>query len=342
MKLYKLFFMCIFMVLSVFVFAGGTQDATPPLEEATRGPLPVTISALNGPSGIPMAYMFENKPEIENVLCRFEVAASPDILLPKLLKGEVDMAVLPPNVAAKVFTKNNQALLVTAVVGEGNLSLVSKDSSVKSLQDLKGKTVVVAGQGATPDYMFRYLLEKNGIAVSSVAEKGTNTDAVTLDFSIPTAEIPAALIAGKIQYALVPEPFSTVVCSKDPSISRVIDIQKEYASIDGNDSNFPLTVLVVRKSFAVQYPEVVREITAAFEDSITWTEANPIEAGKLVEKYTLGLQGAIAAKVIPVGAFVFTPASEAKESLESLYNVFMTFSPEAIGGSLPTSDFYFE
>ena len=127
----------------------------------------------------------------------FQVVAGADVLLPKLLKGEVDVGILPPNVAAKVFSKNNGALLVGAVVGEGMLSLITKDGQVNSLADLKGKTVNVAGQGATPEYLFRYLLQANGIAVAADGLE-PDADSVALDFSIPAAEIAAALLSGRI------------------------------------------------------------------------------------------------------------------------------------------------
>lgn len=335
------------MVATGVVFAGGKKESVgdvPATESPSAGSLTVNVAALNGPSGIPMAYLFENKPEIAGADFQFQVAAGADVLLPKLLKGEVDVGILPPNVAAKVFTKNNEAIVVGAVMGQGMLNLITKDTSVASLADLKGKTVTVAGQGATPEYMVRYLLKENGI---KVAEDGIATaDSVALDFSIPNAEIAAALLSGKIQYAIVPEPFSTVATTKDATVVKAIDLQSEYEKVqraNGKDSaNYPMTVIVVRKQLAEQSPEVVRGLLASFQKAVDWTLANAAEAGKLVEQHTLGLQAPIATKVVPNGAYVFVPAKEAQSQLEELYSIFLDFAPEAIGGQLPGNNFYFE
>lgn len=349
MKIYnRIFIVAVALLVATSVaFAGGKKETAsdvPATEAPSAGSLTLNVAALNGPSGIPMAYLFENKPEVVGADFQFQVAAGADVLLPKLLKGEVDVGILPPNVAAKVFTKNNEALVVGAVMGQGMLNLITKDASVTSLADLKGKTVTVAGQGATPEYMVRYLLKENGI---KVAEDGiATTDSVALDFSIPNAEIAAALISGKIQYAIVPEPFSTVATTKDASVVKAINLQDEYAKVQkssGKDSvNYPMTVIVVRKQLAEQSPEVVRGLLASFQKAVDWTLANPAEAGKLVEQHTLGLQAPIATKVIPNGAYVFVPAKEAQSQLEQLYSIFLDFAPEAIGGQLPSSNFYFE
>lgn len=331
------------MLVATVVFAGGKREADPAsAESATAGSRKVNVAALNGPSGIPMAYMFENKPVVEGAEFDFQTAAGADVLLPKLLKGEVDIGNLPPNVAAKVFSKNNGALLVGAVVGEGMLNLITKDGQVNSLADLKGKTVNVAGQGATPEYMFRYLLKANGIeVVADGMEPGV--DSVALDFSIPAAELAAALLSGKIQYAVVPEPFATVATTKDAAVRRAVNLQDEYRAVTGDDSaNYPMSVVVIRKEFAESSPELVRGFLAAYQEAVEWTLANPAEAGALVEKHTLGLQASITTKVIPNGAYVFVPAVEAQPQLEGLLSIFLDFAPESIGGQLPTQSFYFQ
>ena len=73
-----------------------------------------------------------------------------------------------------------------------------------------------------------------------------------------------------------------------------------------------------------------------------FSNANPLEAGKLVEKHTLGLKAAIVAKSVPYANFTYASAAEARPQVENLLNVFLTFAPESIGGKLPDSGFYFK
>ena len=217
-----------------------------------------------------------------------------------------------------------------AVVGEGMLTIVSTDDTVTDLASLKGKKLTVAGQGATPEYMIRYLAAKEGISLEG------GKDGIELDFSIPNAEIAAAIASGKIKNALVPEPFATVACTNAKNCRRAVNIQELW----GKD-NYPMTVVVINAKFASEYPETVQKFLDAYKDSIYWTNKYPTAAGALVEKYTLGLKAMIAAKAIPNANFAFTYAKDAKSKIESLLSIFLEYSPEAIGGKLPDSAFYF-
>ena len=165
----------------------------------------VRVGVLNGPSCVPLAFLMEDVVSINGEPLEYEYCADASLLLPKLIKDEIDVGFLPANVAAKVYNSSKKSIICTAITGEGNIVLITKDSSILKLSDLIGKTVYVAGQGATPDYMFQYLLSKNGIP--SYKNGNSSDDGVMLDYSIPTAQLAAQLIAGKIDYAVVPDFF---------------------------------------------------------------------------------------------------------------------------------------
>ncbi len=333
MKLKKIVLTVFTLVLLLPVFAGGVKESEidKRLENTETRSENVRVAALKGPSGIGMAYLFDILPTISSTKYEIEAIASPDVLLPRLLKGELDIGILPPNLAAKVYNANNEELILGAVVGNGMLSLLTRDSSVTSIKNLTGKTVYVAGQGATPEYVFRYLLKNAGL-------EGT----VELDFTIPPAEIASALVSGKIEYAVMPEPFATVAISKDSTIKRALNLQELWASIEGNSKNYPMTVVVIRKEFAKLYPESVRSFLALYKESIEWTTANPVKAGEFSEKYGVGVKAQLASAAIPNAEFVFIDAQSAKKSIEQLLSVFLTYAPTSIGGKLPNSDFYFD
>ena len=286
------------------------------------------LGVLNGPSCIPAAYLLD-----ESV----EKFADPQALLPKMLKGEIDVGFLPANVAAKVYNSSNGAIQCVAITGNGNLSLITTDSSVKSLADLKGKTVAIAGQGATPEYMFRYLLDKNGIAADT-------EDGVTLDYSIPTAQIAAQLISGKIAYAVVPEPFATVAQTKSDKVFVAVNLQAEYERFEGKQKIYPLTVMVVTKTFAKKNAKVLKAFLSDYQASLAKTLENPMEAGQLCEDFGLGLAAAIVAKSVPKANYVYIPAgnTDAKKKIEELLNVFLAYDTASIGGKLPDKNFYWK
>jgi NitT/TauT family transport system substrate-binding protein len=327
---------CIIAILSLTFLPTTLFFSAPAKETVTKQkPAQLRVAALNGPSSVPMAYLFENTPVLDGVPTVFEVAAGPDMLVPRLIKGEIDIGILPINLAAKVYTANNGSVVLGAIVGEGMINLVTKDPSVASLEDLRGKEIYVAGQGATPDYMFRYLLAARGVAIVDAPDP----TGVTLNYSIPPAELAPALISGRIAYAVVPEPFATVVVNAAPDFRRAIDFQKEFAALE--HSSYPVTALVIRADFARDNPEIAGLFLDNMREAIDWTNTHPAEAGALVQKHTLGLQGPIAAKSIPNSAFRFSAAADARPGVEKLLGIFLSSDPSSVGGKLPERGFYF-
>ncbi len=295
----------------------------------------VRVAVLNGPSAIPCAYLIEHKEDFPLDLS-FTNFTSAQTELPSLLKGEVDVGFLPPNAAAKVFNSAKGAVVCLGIAGNGNLFLISTDRAQTedfSLKSLCGKTVYCAGQGATPEYMFRFLLESEGIKVN---EK----DGVTLDFSIPNANLAGALASGKIEYALVPEPFATVAETKNSRVVRALNLQSLYRKKTG--TTYPMTLLVANARFVRNNPDAVKTFKELYAKSSRWTVNNAGEAGTLTEKNGLGLKAQVAEKAIKNAGFTWKDAKQAQPEVEQLLTIFMNAAPESTGGKLPAEDFYYE
>lgn len=291
------------------------------------------IGVLNGPSCIPMAYMMENTKQLNGSQITYEKFADPQALLPKMIKNEIDVGFLPVNVAVKVYNSSNKAIICCGITGNGNIALITTDKNIKRFSDLKGHTVSVAGQGATPDYMFRYLLEQNSVPVGEPN--------VVLDYSTPNAQIAAQLISGKTRYAVVPEPFVSVAKIKSRNVNTALDFQKEYESLNGSGETYPLTVMVVRKAFAEEKKDQLNEFLKSYEKSYQWTVKNPVSAGKLSEKHKLGLTADIVAKAVPNSNYTFVPAVESQKQINSLLEIFRLYDSSSFGAIFPDKDFYF-
>ena len=295
--------------------------------DAVAVPKPIVIGALKGPSGIGMVKLFEAPPRpADGSIVRPIAVASADLMTAKLISGEYDAGVLPLNVAAKLYA-SGIAIKLAAVVGDGMVSFLSSDSALSSLADLKGKRIYVAGQGATPDYLLRKLLKGSGI------DPGKD---LSLDYSLPYPEAAVALASGKISYAILPEPFVTMAKLQNPKLRSDINLGALWTEQTGQAS-YPMTAFVVSSSLA---PDAVKTILDAYAASIAWVVAQPDEAGLLVEKEELGLKAGIAAKAIPLSAYVFTDARSARPAVEALLRVFLELAPASVGGRLPDDGFY--
>ena len=64
-----------------------------------------------------------------------------DEIVPLLMKGELDMAAIPANLAATLYQKTNGGIQAVAVNTLGVLYVVEKGDTVQSMADLKGRTI---------------------------------------------------------------------------------------------------------------------------------------------------------------------------------------------------------
>ena len=294
----------------------------------------INIGLLNGPSCIPCAQLNENLHKIGETEVEYEMFATPQELLPKMIKKEIDIGFMPVNVAAKVYDSTNHKIICCGITGEGNLALITKNKNIKALKDLIGKTVFVAGLGATPEYITKYILEKEGIVLND--EKG-----IFLDFSLPTNQIVPELLAGKIDYAIVPEPFITIASEKSKNKINIIDLQKDYF-LNYFAQNYPLTVMVVRSDFAEENPDLLKTFLEQYKSALSWILDNPSDAGQLCEKFNYGLKKNVVEKSIPKSNYVFIPAVKGKLNIESLLQLFIEEDNSFLNGKLPEDDFYYK
>lgn len=293
----------------------------------------IRVLALNGPSGIGLSRFISEAQTIAGTRVTASVVPSVDVLLPQLLNGDAMAGALPPNVAAKLYNRSSGAVMLCAVIGNGMLSVLSTNPGIKSFEDLADATVYSTGSGSTPEYLFAEI-------ASRIAG---GTDGPTLDFSLPPQEIAAALLSGKIEHALLPEPFSTVTLMKSSTARRPV-----YRSISASEvgrkagfaNDYPMTVFVVRSDFAGRHPELLREILGKVRESILWANDNPAEAGRVAERSGLGLSAAVTEASIPSCNLVYIEARDARDSIERLLTVFLARSPESVGGALPDGKFY--
>ena len=289
----------------------------------------VSISILKGPSGISSAWMMAEPPRLPDVDIQFITASGADLVTAKLISGEIQGGVLPINIAAKLSVAG-VPIEAVAVVGNGMVKFLTTDPSIKSLSDIRGKEIPIAGQKATPDYLFRYLAEKESLKAG--------VDYTPL-YNLAYPEMAAQLAAGKISSAVLPEPFATQAMMLNKGIRIPFGLDDLWTKRTGLES-YPMSLFVVSKNLAAKRPDIVQALSNAYESSIERTVADPAGTGKLAESLDLGMKAAVAQAAIPKSAFVFIRASDARKSIETLLSLFLASDPQSVGGRLPGSDFY--
>ena len=311
----RLFALC--LALSVlFVFAAGAQAQ-------------YSIAALKGPTAMGLAKMMWDH-ENDDAYA-FTIAASADAVTPALLKGEIDMACIPANLAAVLYNKTEGAIEVLAVNTLGVLYIVENGDSVQSIDDLRGQTIVAAGKGSTPEYALRYLLRENGI--------DPDRD-ITIDWKSEHAECVAALAAGQATIALLPQPFVTAAQSKIEGLRMAIDLNEVWNALD-NGSALITGVIVARRQAVEENPEAARAFLREYAESVAWTNENAADAAAIIGEYGI-VDAPIAERALPHCNIVCITGAELTEKLRGYLQVLYNADPAAVGGAMPDEDFYFE
>ena len=342
---------CLSMVLAVLLAAGilcGCQETTgqgeaqdgqqPKVQEVQEEQEPaaleeqvtVRIASLKGPTTMGLVKLWQQQDEGSSQGdYEFMMMTGADEIMPQMIKGEVDIALLPANAAAILYGKSQGAVAVIDINTLGVLYLVSGDKSVETVEDLAGKTIYLTGKGTTPDYGLQYLL----------AQHEVNLSEVTLEYKSEAAEVAALLKENPGSIGLLPQPFVTAACMQNEDLSVVLDINEEWSAL--NDGRGMVTgVTVVRKDFLKEHPEAVDIFLKEHEASAQFANDNVEEAAEMVAERGIVEKAPIAAKAIPACHITCIRGEEMKAALSGYLETLFEQDPEFIGGAMPGDDFY--
>lgn len=293
----------------------------------------IRIGAMKGPTTIGLLSLME---ESENGQTgntyTFTIATAADELTPLLVKGELDIALLPANVAAVLYQKTGGGISVIDINTLGVLYMVSGNSNITDFEDLKGQTIYLTGKGTTPDLCLQYLLSANGIG----------PDEVTLDYRSEATEVAALLAESPDAVGLLPQPFVTVACMQNEKLSVCLSMTDEWEKVQGEGGSSMVTgVTVVRNEFLAENPEAVKLFLEEHADSTAYVESNTEKAAALCVAAGIIAKEPVAQKAIPFCNITCLTGEEMKQALSGYLKVLYDMNPEAVGGSLPAEDFYY-
>ena len=290
---------------------------------------PVNITMLKGPTGIGAVKLMEESEKNEtDGNYNINVSAAADDAMAKIISGEVDIAAVPKNTAPLIYNKTNGNIEVLAVNTLGLLYIVENGDSIHTIEDLEGKTIYSSGQGAVPEYVLNYLLEKN------------NVENVNIVYMTEHAEVAAVLADGRADIALLPEPNVTAVIMKNSEIRIAVDVNDEWKKTNG--SELAMGCIVAGKEFIDENKEAVDIFLKEYSESIDYVNNNVSEAAELVEKYGIMASSDAAVKAIPNCNIVYKEKDEMKTMLESFYDVLYKANPKSVGGEIPDTELYYD
>lgn len=316
----------------------AAEETAAPAPAATEAPAEETASAetaggalrvagLKGPTTMGLVNLMAGEDAADY---DFEMYGKADEIVPLLVKGELDAAAVPANLAATLYQKTNGAIEVACINTLGVLYVVENGDTVNSVEDLKGKTIVTTGKGTTPEYVLRYILSENGV--------DPDND-VTLDFYSEATEALAQLQAGASTIAMLPQPFVTSALAQVDGLRVALDMNEEWKKVAG--SKLVTGVLVARKDAVEADPARFAAFMDGYKASVEAANTDLEGTAALCEQYGIVAKAALAQKALPNCNIVFETGDEMKADLETYFNVLYAADPSSVGGQLPADDFYY-
>lgn len=311
--------------------ASSAAPSSAPSSSAAQPSASIRIAGMKGPTTMGMVKLMKDAEDgTASGGYQVDMYATAQEILPLLVKGEIDAAMLPANVASNIYAQTEGKVQVAAINTLGVLYVVENGDSIQSVADLAGKTIYSTGKGNTPEYTLNYILEQNGIA-----------DQVTVEYKSEATEVTATMAeAGEGAMAVLPQPYVTIATSQTEGMRVALDLTEEWSKVNP-DSQLVTGVLVARTGFIEQNQDAFAQFLTDYKASIDYVNANTAEAAQLVADYGIVPKAAIAEKALPACNITYIAGSEMKAALQGYLQVLFDQNPASVGGAMPGDDFYY-
>lgn len=292
----------------------------------------INIASLKGPTSIGLVKLFDDSDNGQTSnKYNYSIHGTADEISTGLIKGDFDAAAVPCNLASVLYNKSKGEIVIAGINTLGVLYILEKGEEIKSVADLKGKTIYATGQGTTPEYTLRYLLSSNGL--------DPDKD-VTIEFRSEASEVVSAVSQMESAIMMLPQPYVTIAQNSDENIRVALDVTKEWEKND-KDSTVITGVVVARKAFIDEHPKEFEAFLSEYKASASYANDNVDDTAALLEKFDI-FKAAVAKKAIPQCNVTFITGSEMQTKVLSYLSVLFDANPASVGGSLPDENLFYK
>ncbi|MDO5142456.1 MAG: ABC transporter substrate-binding protein [Eubacteriales bacterium] len=310
--------------------AADPAPVQPTVEAGYEEGVTTRVAALKGPTAMGLVELMAQEGEGDEAPYSFALYTAGDEIVPLLAKGEVDIALIPTNLAAVLYQKTEGGVQVLDVNAGNVLYAVSHDEGLTHLAGLQGRTVYMTGKGASPDWTLRYLLDKSGLGA----------DAVTIEFKAEATEVLSALGQDPTAVGVLPQPFATVAMMQDPELSLNFALDEAWKQYSPDGSGIATGVTVVRTDYAQAHPAAVAQFVNDHRQSVAAAQADPVGAAALIDAQGI-VKAPIAQHVIEqFDPMVAVSGQEMRDWVSGYLSMLYEIEPNAVGGALPDEGFY--
>ena len=291
----------------------------------------VRVKTYNGLPAISICKLIKEEENIKSSYkTSYTIESNENKLLESLNKKEVDIALVPTDMAAKVYNKNS-SYQICASIGQGSYYLVTSDPEVTGFNStLINKEIAIAGESSMTDNIVKAILKKNNIDETLVKFKYTNT--------VP--ELVKTLTLGEIYTGIVPETSLTSLLYKHSGLKILASTNDAYENTFDISEGYPQFSVIVRKDFAKNNKEYVNKFLSKVKESIEFVNNNPLQAGAYGEELKIPIKPQILSKAIKRCNLKFIEIDKFKQNYEYFFDILYNYNNEAVGGTVPDESIY--
>ena len=291
----------------------------------------VRVKTYNGLPAISICKLIKEEDNIKSSYkTSYTIESNDKKLIESLNKKEVDIALVPTDMAAKVYNKNS-SYQICASIGQGSYYLVTSDPEVRGFNStLINKEIAIAGESSMTDNIVKAILKKNNIDETLVKFKYTNT--------VP--ELVKTLTLGEIYTGIVPETSLTSLLYKHSGLKILASTNDAYENTFDISEGYPQFSVIVRKDFAKNNKEYVNKFLSKVKESIEFVNNNPLQAGAYGEELKIPIKPQILSKAIKRCNLKFIEIDKFKQNYEYFFDILYNYNNEAVGGTVPDESIY--
>lgn len=301
----------------LFTFAacgGNSENSTEESSDYVRE-TKTKVAALSDALGFGLAKLAKDRDyayEVKNYSDAEEIVSL-------LKEGEADIASLPVDTAAKLYKETKGGIKILSVNTLGMLYCIENGSTIKSFDELKGKTIKAVGKDTVYEFVINHVLTQKGLVPGKD---------ITVEYGSTAEELAAISAEGKADFVIVPEPYATNILFKNENAHKLINFAKTWSEI--NENLLVQGVIVARTDFISENPDIITEFMGFNEVSVNYISANPESSAVFFADNGYYETSEIAYASLPQSNVTYIEGEEMKTAVKALLGMIYASDPTSI------------
>ncbi|MCC3869768.1 ABC transporter substrate-binding protein [Terrisporobacter mayombei] len=292
----------------------------------------VKIISASGLPAVTMCKLAKEEDKIEKGYKTTYTFGSDEETEKVLYNEEYDIALVPTDMAAKVYNKNSN-YEICASIGQGSYYLVTTDSSITGFNNtLVNKDVAILEKNSMIDTTVKSILKENNVNESLVNYRYVNS----------APELVTALASGTVRTGVVPETYLTTLLYKHSGLKILTSTNDAYDKTFNTQGGYPQFSVIVKKDFVKNNKKFVDKFLSKIKESIDFVNTNPLQAGAYGEEFKISVKPQVLSKAIKRCNLKFKEVDEFKKNYEEFFAILYDYNNEVVGGKVPDDSIYYK